>query len=228
MGHKILLIESDETTADHLIKGLKDEDFTVDRACNGCDGRIYANDGSYEAIIIDHILPVIDGMAMLKTLRTAKIKTPVILISALGMTDDRLMGPLAGSTDYLSTPFAFAELLARVQSHVRGKETCSADETNLVCGDLELNLLTREAKRGATTLTLQPREIRLLEYLMRRSDLVVTRMMLLEGVWDIHFDPGTKVIDAHVRRLRSKIDDGHLTPLVHTVRGAGYRLGPAA
>jgi two-component system, OmpR family, response regulator len=228
MGHKLLLVEDDEATASYILKGLTEEGFTVDRADNGRDGLFHASDGSYDAIILDRMLPAMDGMAVLGALRAAKIETPVIILSALGTADDRIAGLTAGSDDYLSKPFAFAELLARIRLMLRRGGSGAAVETKLKCVDLEMDLLSRKVKRGGVSVDLQPREFRLLEYLMRHADQVVTRTMLLEGVWDYHFDPGTNVIDVHVSRLRRKIDDGQEKPLLHTVRGAGYRLGPDA
>lgn len=227
MGHKILLVEDDATTADYIVKGLNEEGFTVDRADNGRDGLFHASDGSYDAIILDRMIPAMDGMAVLSALRAAKIETPVIILSALGSADDRVAGLMAGSDDYLVKPFAFAELLARVRLLLRRGSSGAAVETKLTCEDLEMDLLSRKVRRGTATMELQPREFRLLEYLMRHIDQVVTRTMLLEGVWDYHFDPGTNVIDVHVSRLRRKLDEGGAQPLLHTVRGAGYRLGPA-
>ncbi len=228
MGHKILVVEDDEATAAYIIKGMTEEGFTADRADNGRDGLFHASDGSYDAIILDRNLPAMDGMALLSALRAAKIETPVIILSAMGTVDDRVAGLTAGSNDYLVKPFAFAELLARVRLLVRRGTDGSAVETSLTCGDLEMDLLSRRVKRSDKIVDLQPREFRLLEYLMRHADQVVTRTMLLEGVWDYHFDPGTNVIDVHVSRLRRKLDDGFDNPMLHTVRGAGYRLGPAA
>ncbi len=227
MGHKLLLVEDDAATADYIVKGMTEEGFTVDRADNGRDGFFHASDGSYDAIILDRMLPAMDGMAVLGALRAAKIETPVIILSALGGADDRVTGLIAGSDDYLVKPFAFAELLARVKLLVRRGGSSVAAQTKLACEDLEMDLLSRKVKRGTATIELQPREFRLLEYLMRHVDQVVTRTMLLEGVWDYHFDPGTNVIDVHVSRLRRKLDEGGGHPLLHTVRGAGYRLGRA-
>jgi two-component system, OmpR family, response regulator len=226
MGHKILVVEDDEATAAYIIKGMTEEGFTVDHANNGRDGLFHASDGSYDAVILDRNLPAMDGMAVLGALRAAKIETPVIVLSAMGTADDRIAGLTAGSDDYLVKPFAFAELLARVRLLVRRGSNGAAVETSLKCADLEMDLLSRRVKRAGEIVDLQPREFRLLEYLMRHADQVVTRTMLLEGVWDYHFDPGTNVIDVHVSRLRRKLDDGFESPLLHTVRGAGYRLGP--
>jgi len=222
------LVEDDESMAAYVIKGMSEEGFTIDHADNGRDGFFLASDGSYDAIILDRLLPAMDGMAVLAALRAARIETPVIILSAMATADDRVAGLTAGSDDYLVKPFAFAELLARVRLLLRKGGQGSAVETQLRCGDLEMDLLSRKVRRGETLLDLQPREFRLLEYLMRHADQVVTRTMLLEGVWDYHFDPGTNVIDVHVSRLRRKLDDGYDRPLLHTVRGAGYRLGSDA
>lgn len=226
MGHKILVVEDDKPTSAYIAKGFDEAGFTVDQAHDGRDGLFHASDGSYDAIILDRMLPVMDGMAVLNALRAAKIETPVIFLSALGDADDRVEGLQAGSDDYLVKPFAFAELLARVNLLIR-KGTSTMVETTLSCENLQLDLLSRRVRRDEQNIDLQPREFRLLEYLMRHADQVVTRTMLLEGVWDYHFDPGTNVIDVHISRLRRKLDDGFETQLLHTVRGAGYRLGGA-
>ncbi len=224
MGHKILLVDDDEATAAYIVKGLTEEGFTVDRAANGRDGFFHASDGSYDAIILDRMLPGMDGMGVLGALRAAEIDTPVLILSALATAEDRVAGLTAGSDDYLVKPFAFGELLARLRALLRRGRSAPV-ETRLRCGDLELDLLSRKVKRGTRAVDLQPREFRLLEYLLRHAEQVVTRTMLLEGVWDYHFDPGTNVIDVHVSRLRRKIDEGEPRVLIHTVRGAGYRLG---
>ena len=228
VGHKLLVIEDDEATASYIAKGMGEEGFTVDCADNGRDGLFLATDGAYDAIILDRLLPGMDGMAVLAALRAARIETPVIILSALGTPDDRVAGLTAGSDDYLTKPFAFAELLARVRLLLRKRGSGAPVVTTLSCQDLEMDLLSRKVRRGGKTVDLQPREFRLLEYLLRHADQVVTRTMLLEGVWDYHFDPGTNVIDVHISRLRRKLDDGAGRPLLHTVRGAGYRLGAPA
>ena len=225
MAQKILLIEDDRQTATYIVKGLSEEGMTVDHADNGRDGLFHATDGGYDAIILDRMLPGMDGMAVLGALRAGGIHTPVLMLSALGAVDDRVAGLTAGSDDYLTKPFAFAELLARLKLMLRRGGAGAQAVTRLACGDLDMDLLSRKVKRGARAIDLQPREFRLLEYLLRHKEQVVTRTMLLEGVWDYHFDPGTNVIDVHVSRLRRKIDDGEGVPLIHTVRGAGYRLG---
>ncbi|WP_165324622.1 response regulator transcription factor [Rhizorhabdus phycosphaerae] len=227
MSHKILVVEDDASTADFVATGLAEHGFVVDRANNGRDGLFHATDGSYDCIILDRMLPGMDGMAVLGALRAAGIDTPVIILSALGSAEDRVKGLEGGSDDYLTKPFAFAELLARIRLLIRraGNGAGAAPETRLSCADLEMDLLSRKVKRAGQVVDLQPREFRLLEFMLRHADQVVTRTMLLEGVWDYHFDPGTNVIDVHVSRLRKKIDEGHARPLLHTVRGSGYRLG---
>jgi two-component system OmpR family response regulator len=226
MTQKILLVEDDSQTAAYIIKGLTEEGMTVDHAGSGRDGLFHATDGGYDAIILDRMLPGMDGMAVLGALRAGGIQTPVLILSALGAVDDRVGGLTAGADDYLAKPFAFAELLARLRLILRrgASGPVNAPATRLACGDLEMDLLSRKVRRGPRAVDLQPREFRLLEYLLRHKEQVVTRTMLLEGVWDYHFDPGTNVIDVHVSRLRRKIDDGEAMPLIHTVRGAGYRL----
>lgn len=227
MGHKILVVEDDDATAHYIAKGLAEEGFVVDRADNGRDGLFHATDGSYACIVLDRMLPGLDGMAVLGALRSAGVETPVIVLSALGSAEDRVKGLTSGSDDYLGKPFAFAELLARIRLLIRRGTAAAAPETILRCDDLEMDLLARRVRRGGRTIELQPREFRLLEFLLRHADQVVTRTMLLEGVWDYHFDPGTNVVDVHLSRLRKKVDEGAARPLLHTVRGAGYRLGAA-
>jgi two-component system OmpR family response regulator len=225
VGHKILVVEDDEATAQYIAKGLAEEGFVVDRADNGRDGLFHATDGTYACIVLDRMLPGLDGMAVLAALRSAGVETPVIVLSALGSAEDRVKGLTSGSDDYLGKPFAFAELLARIRLLIRRGAAAVAPETVLRCDDLEMDLLARRVRRGGRTIELQPREFRLLEFLLRHVDQVVTRTMLLEGVWDYHFDPGTNVVDVHLSRLRKKVDEGAVRPLLHTVRGAGYRLG---
>ena len=227
MSQKILVVEDDTTTADYIAKGLTEAGFVVDCADNGRDGLFHATDGSYDAIILDRMLPGMDGMAVLGAIRAANIATPVIILSALGAVDARVEGLTSGASDYLAKPFAFAELLARVRLLIRKDNAGPAVETKLACGDLEMDLLSRKVRRADKTLDLQPREFRLLEFLMRHKEQVVTRTMLLEGVWEYHFDPGTNVIDVHVSRLRKKVDEGHDIALLRTIRGAGYMLGGA-
>jgi two-component system OmpR family response regulator len=222
---RILLVEDDSHTAGFIAKGLREDGHNADVAENGKDGLFLATTEPYDAIVLDRMLPQLDGMTLLKTLRGAGNGTPVLLLTALGDVDHRVEGLRAGADDYLVKPFAYAELSARLDSLVRRGGSGGSEPTRLRVGDLELDLLKREAVRGGRTIELQPREFRLLEYLMRQAGRVVTRTMLLEGVWDYHFDPQTNVIDVHISRLRQKIDQGFPMPLLHTVRGAGYRLG---
>lgn len=223
---KILVVEDDQATADYIMKGLREAGYVVDHAANGRDGLFHATDGSYDAVVLDRMLPAMDGLAVLQALRAADITTPIIILSALGSLDERLKGLTAGSDDYITKPFAFAELLARIEAMRRRTSARGvAVETKLSCLDLEMDLLGRRVTRAGLRIDLQPREFRLLEYLLRNREQVVTRTMLLEGVWDYHFDPGTNVIDVHISRLRKKVDEGFDRPLLHTVRGAGYRLG---
>lgn len=224
---RILLVEDDPQIGDYIARGLDEEGFTVDRATTGRDGLFLATDSQFDVVVLDRMLPGMDGLSVLKALRAAEVRTPVIILSALGSTDDRIAGLTAGADDYLGKPFSFAELLARVQALIRrggGTAQKPAQETTLRCSDLELDRLTRQVRRGTRKIALQPREFRLLEYMLLHQGEVVTRTMLLEAVWDYHFDPGTNVIDVHISRLRRKIDDGEDQPLFHTVRGAGYRL----
>src|SRR5579862_8946307 len=220
---KLLIIEDDRETALYLVKGLGESGYAVDHAGDGRDGLYLATSGNYDAIVLDRMLPGMDGLTLLGALRGAKIRTPALILSALGSVDDRVKGLRAGGDDYLVKPFAFSELLARIEAVLRrGGETPSL--TRLRVGDLELDLLTRSVRRGNKTIELLPREFQLLECLMRNAGHVVTRTMLLENVWDYHFDPQTNVIDVHVSRLRQKIDKNFEHPLLHTVRGAGYCL----
>jgi len=219
----ILVIEDDEKAASYMIKGLAESGYVVDHANNGRDGLFLATSGNFDALVIDRMLPGLDGISVIQALRAAKITTPVLILSALGQVDDRVSGLRAGADDYLTKPFAFSELLARLEALLRRRGEQKA-ETHLNVGDLEMDLLARTVKRAGKAVDLQPREFRLLEYLMRHAGQVVTRTMLLESVWDYHFDPQTNVIDVHVSRLRQKIDKGFDKPLLHTIRGAGYSL----
>ena len=227
MSQKILIVEDDRATADHIVKSLGDEGFVVDHAADGRDGLFHATDGSYDAIILDRMLPGMDGMAVLAALRAARVATPVIILSNLGAVDARVEGLTSGANDYLVKPFAFSELLARLRLLIARPSGTTQAETLLTCAGLEMNLLSRRVTRGGQRIDLQPREFRLLESLLRHKDQVVTRTMMLEGVWEYHFDPGTNVVDVHVSRLRRKIDDGFDPPLLRTIRGAGYMLGSA-
>jgi len=228
MSGRILLIEDDPRLGDYVAGGLAEHNFTVDRADNGRDGLFLATDQAFDCVILDRMLPAMDGLSVLRALRAAGVTVPVIVLSALGDTDARIEGLTTGADDYLTKPFSFAELLARIQAVRRRGSAAPAEQSQLRCADLELDRLTRQVRRGARRIAMQPREFRLLEYLMLHQGEVVTRTMLLEAVWDYHFDPGTNVIDVHISRLRRKIDDGEVQALLHTVRGAGYRLAADA
>jgi len=222
---RILVIEDDKDVASFIRNGLAQAGCNVDHAANGRDGLFLATTETYDALVVDRMLPGIDGLTVIRTLRASANTTPVLILSALGEVDDRVKGLKAGGDDYLVKPFAFSELLARLEALARRAKTGSdAPATVLRAGDLEMDLLRREVRRAGKPIDLQPREFQLLEFLLRHVGQVVTRTMLLEGVWDYHFDPQTNVIDVHISRLRSKIDKGFERPLLHTVRGAGYRL----
>jgi two-component system OmpR family response regulator len=221
---KLLVIEDDREAAAYIAKGLSESGYVIDHAAEGRSGLFMATSGVYDALIVDRMLPGMDGLALVAALRSAEIRTPVLILSALGAVDDRVKGLRAGGDDYLVKPFAFAELLARVEALLRRGGSGAATTTRLKLADLEMDLLARTVARGGRELELLPREFRLLEFLMRHAGQVVTRTMLLEKVWDYHFDPQTNVIDVHVSRLRQKIDKGYAKPLLHTVRGAGYCL----
>jgi two-component system OmpR family response regulator len=220
---KLLVVEDDRETAAYLVKGLGESGYTVDHSGDGRDGLFLATSGRYDALVVDRMLPGMDGLALVGALRAAGIHTPALILSALGSVDDRVKGLRAGGDDYLVKPFAFSELLARLEALLRRGASAPAT-TRLRVADLDLDLLTRTVRRGGKTIELLPREFQLLECLMRNAGHVVTRTMLLENVWDYHFDPQTNVIDVHVSRLRQKIDKNFEHPLLHTVRGAGYCL----
>ncbi|MBH9987868.1 MULTISPECIES: response regulator transcription factor [Bartonella] len=220
---KVLVIEDDREASRYLEKALTEAGHSADVAGDGETGETLAENGHYDVLIVDRMLPKKDGLSVIMALRAKGIETPVLILSALGQVDDRVTGLRAGGDDYLTKPYAFSELLARIEVLQRRKNPKEA-ETIYRVGDLELDRLAHTAKRGGQDIILQPREFRLLEYLMRHAGQVVTRTMLLENVWDYHFDPQTNVIDVHISRLRSKIEKGFDTPLLHTVRGAGYML----
>ncbi|MGH7075131.1 MAG: winged helix-turn-helix domain-containing protein [Stellaceae bacterium] len=223
---KLLIIEDDREVASYLVKGLTESGYVVDHAAEGREGLYLASSGHYDALIVDRMLPGMEGLPLIAALRAAGISVPVLILSALGAVDDRVQGLRAGGDDYLVKPFAFSELLARIEVLLRRGATPAAT-TRLKVDDLDMDLLTRAVTRAGKAIDLLPREFRLLEFLMRHPGQVVTRTMLLENVWDYHFDPQTNVIDVHVSRLRHKIDKGFGHPLLQTVRGAGYTLrGP--
>lgn len=218
---RVLIIEDDSETANFLVKALRESGHTAELAGDGVSGLELAREGAFDVLIVDRMLPELDGLSVIQTLRKEGNQTPVLVLSALGEVDDRVKGLKAGGDDYLTKPYAYAELLARVEALSR-RQTPGEQATRLVVGDLVLDRLSHAVTRAGEPITLQPREFRLLEYLMKHAGQVVTRTMLLENVWDYHFDPQTNVIDVHVSRLRSKIDKSFDTPLIHTVRGAGY------
>ncbi|MGH6983230.1 MAG: winged helix-turn-helix domain-containing protein [Stellaceae bacterium] len=220
---KLLVIEDDRAAAAYIAKGLAESGYVVDQAFEGRDGLFMATGGTYDALIVDRMLPNMDGLSVISALRTAEVRTPVLILSALGAVDDRVKGLRAGGDDYLVKPFAFAELLARIEALLRRGPPVQTT-TKLKVGDLELDLLARTVSRQGRPIDLLPREFSLLEFLMRHAGQVVTRTMLLESVWDYHFDPQTNVIDVHISRLRHKLDKGFAHPMLQTVRGAGYRL----
>lgn len=223
MTRRILIVEDDAATAAWLEKGLSEHGFAVERAETGRDGLYRATGGGFDALILDRMLPELDGLSVLRSLRAAGVSTPVLVLTALGSVDERVRGLRSGADDYLVKPFSFEELTARIEALLR-RPSESREETVLTCGDLALDLISRTARRGDREIELQQREFQMLEYLMRRQGRVVTRTMLLEGVWDYHFDPKTNVIEVHISRLRRKIDAPGEPALIQTVRGAGYRL----
>ena len=220
---RILVIEDDRDAASWLMKGLKESGHVADHAANGEDGLALGLENIHDILVVDRMLPKMDGLTIIRTLRAKGITTPALILSALSDVDERVKGLRAGGDDYLAKPYSFAELLARVEGLGRrsGQET---QETRLKALDLEIDLLTRSVTRAGQNILLQPREFKLLEYLMRNAGHIVTRTMLLENVWDYHFDPQTNVIDVHVSRLRSKIEKGFDSPILQTVRGAGYMI----
>ncbi|MBT0585474.1 response regulator transcription factor [Alteromonas oceanisediminis] len=223
---KCLLIEDDETVRHFIEKGLHESNHVCDSAADGKQGLLLATSEHYDVLILDRMLPQMDGLTLLDTFRSTNTFTPVLILSAQNKVDDKVKGLRSGADDYLTKPFAFEELLARLELLVQRAATQSSKdiEVTLTAADLSLNLLTRQVTRSSQTIDLQGREFRLLEYMMRNKGRVITRTMLLEKVWDYHFDPQTNVIDVHISRLRQKIDKGFSSPLIETVRGAGYRL----
>lgn len=220
---RVLVVEDDGEVADSLRRALEEDGHAVDVANDGERGESLARDGGYDVLVLDRMLPKKHGVEIVADLRRTGVSTPVLILSALGDEEHRIEGLNAGSNDYLAKPFSTRELLARVRALWHGRDKINP-VTRLQVGDLEMDLLARTVHRGGRKIDLQPREFRLLEYLMRHSGQVVTRTMLLEKVWDYHFDPQTNVIDVHISRLRSKIDKDFPSPLLHTVRGSGYRL----
>ena len=224
---RLLLVEDDLQIASFITKGLRQAGFAMDHAADGEDGLALALNEPYDAAIIDIMLPKLDGLTLIEELRRKKVNTPVIILSAKRSLDDRVKGLQTGSDDYLTKPFAFSELLARVRALIR-RARGAAESTSLAVSDLSMNLLTREVKRGGKKIELQPREYAILEYLMHNWETVVSKTMILEHVWDYSFDPKTNVIEAHICKLRSKIDKDCEIKLIHTIRGVGYVLKEGA
>ena len=220
---RILVVEDDKDAASWLVKGLKESGHVVDHASEGERGLGMASEGGYDVLIVDRMLPKLDGLKLIRSLRDQDNKVPILILSALSDVDERVKGLRSGGDDYLAKPYAFAELLARVEG-LGARKLLDPKDAKLRAMDLEMDLLTRTISRGGKPIVLQPREFKLLEYLVRNAGHIVTRTMLLENVWDYHFDPQTNVIDVHVSRLRGKLDKGFATPLLQTVRGAGYMI----
>jgi two-component system OmpR family response regulator len=223
---KILIVEDDSSTAAYLAKGLAEAGYAVESCADGRDGMFLASEGIFDLIIADRMLPGLNGLAMLGAIRAAGVSTPTLVLSALGTVDDRIDGLNAGADDYLVKPFSFAELTARIDAIFRrvGRNGAEGQPTRLAVGDLEIDLLARSVTRQGKTIALGAREFNLLEYLARHAGQVVTRTMMLEKIWNYHFDPGSNVVDVHIGRLRRKLEEGFSAPILHTVRGAGYRL----
>jgi len=221
---RILLVEDDDSHAQFIVAGLKQSGHNVDRASDGMDGLFLATEEKYDVLIVDRMIPKLDGLSIIQTLRNTGNQTPILILSSLARVEERIKGLYSGADDYLVKPFEFGELLARIEALARRASPQQAERTSLNAGDLEMNLLTRVVKRAGREIELQNREFQLLEFLMRRQDQVVTRTMLLEGVWDFHFSPGTNLIDAQISKLRQKIDKGFSRALIKTVKGAGYKL----
>jgi two-component system, OmpR family, response regulator len=227
-GMRILIIEDDKEASAYLVKAFREQGHVADQAGDGLEGYAAAREGHYDVLIVDRMLPKLDGLSLISGLREQHVETPTLILSALGQVDDRVKGLRAGGDDYLAKPYAFSELLARVEALARRRTGPRGETTIYRVGDLELDRLSHEVRVAGKEVVLQPREFRLLEYLMKHAGQVVTRTMLLENVWDYHFDPQTNVIDVHISRLRSKIDKGRETPLLHTIRGAGYMIRESA
>ncbi|MFN3750655.1 MAG: winged helix-turn-helix domain-containing protein [Thiobacillus sp.] len=222
----VLIVEDDRSAADYLRQGLSEAGHVVDVAFDGESGLMLALDGRYDVLVVDRMLPRRDGLTLIRMLRADGVKTPVLVLSALGQVDQRVEGLRAGGDDYLVKPYAFSELLARIDALARRSQVVDASTPAVLrIADLELDLERHRVTRAGRLIRLQPREMRLLEYLMRRAGRVVTRTMLLEQVWDLNFDPQTNVVDSQISRLRAKIDRDFDKPLLHTLRGIGYRLG---
>jgi two-component system OmpR family response regulator len=225
---RLLIVEDDAEAAAYLTKAFREVGHVADHAADGLDGYAMAEGGGYDVLVIDRMLPRLDGLSLIRSLREQKDDTPALILSALAQVDDRVKGLRAGGDDYLPKPYAFSELLARVEVLARRRGAPAAEPTTYRVGELVLDRLAHRVTREGQEIVLQPREFRLLEYLMKHAGQVVTRTMLLENVWDYHFDPQTNVIDVHVSRLRAKVDKGFELPMIHTIRGAGYMVRDSA
>lgn len=228
MALKVLLIEDDPTTAAYVVQGLRQEGHDCDHATSGPIGLELAFTRAYDAMVVDRMLPGLDGLSLMRALRAGGNGVPAIFLTAVGGVDDRVEGLEAGADDYLLKPFAFSELMARLNALTRRTAGKRQEETVLRVGDLEMNLIARTVSRAGVAIELQPREFRLLEYLMRNRGRVLTRTMLLERVWEFHFDPKTNVVETHVSRLRAKIDRPFAGEMIRTVRGSGYSIDAAS
>ncbi|SFJ67815.1 two-component system, OmpR family, response regulator [Bosea sp. OK403] len=225
---RLLIVEDDAEAAAYLTKAFREAGHVADHAADGLEGYAMAEGGGYDVLVVDRMLPRLDGLSLIRSLREQNDVTPALILSALAQVDDRVKGLRAGGDDYLPKPYAFSELLARVEVLSRRRAAPASEPTTYRVGDLALDRLAHRVARGEEEIPLQPREFRLLEYLMKHAGQVVTRTMLLENVWDYHFDPQTNVIDVHVSRLRAKVDKGFEHPMIHTIRGAGYMVRDAA
>ena len=223
MSRRVLIVEDDPETRDFLAKGFAEEGFAVECAADGRDGLYHATDGGFDAMVLDRMLPGLDGLALIKSVRAAGLNTPVIMLTAMSAVDERVKGLRAGADDYLVKPFSFQELLARVEALLRRPQD-TQEAAMLTCRDLEMDLMRRKVTRAGREISLTPREFQILEFFLRRKNRVITRTMLLEGVWDYHFDPNTNIVDVHISKLRRQIDEGAEVPLITTVRGAGYMI----
>ena len=225
---RLLIVEDDAEAAAYLTKAFREVGHVADHAADGLEGYAMAEGGGYDVLVIDRMLPRLDGLSLIRSLREQKDDTPALILSALAQVDDRVKGLRAGGDDYLPKPYAFSELLARVEVLARRRSAPASEPTTYRVGELVLDRLAHRVTREGQEIVLQPREFRLLEYLMKHAGQVVTRTMLLENVWDYHFDPQTNVIDVHVSRLRAKVDKGFEQPMIHTIRGAGYMVRDSA
>lgn len=226
MSGRILLVEDDADTATYVARGLREAGFSVEHVSDGREGFYRASASAFDAVVMDRMMPDMDGLSAVRALRAAGVETPILILSALGELDERVGGLRAGGDDYLTKPFGFSELQARLENLIRRRGGKSV-ETVLRCGELEMDLLARRVSRAGRALDLLPREFKLLEYFLRHKDRVVTRTMLLEQVWGYRFDPHTSIIDTHISRLRKKLDEGFQASMLHTLRGIGYRLSEA-